>query len=183
MYLSEETFRKNNIRDQTDIHFYTSNPNLFPNCSKFAEALTPIAEAKGVTTHFKHIVKSVDGPNRRVTFNLEGEDVETDFDLLHLVPPQTAPAFMRDSPLAHANGFMDVDIGTLQSNKYDNVFGMGDVCNLPTAKTAAAVYSQAPVIAHNLLRVLENKSSNAKYNGYASCPLFVGDKKTYDDRI
>jgi len=30
MYLCEDTFRNNNVRDQTEVTFYTSVPNLFP---------------------------------------------------------------------------------------------------------------------------------------------------------
>ena len=142
MYLSEETFRNNGIRANCDVHFYTSVPNMFPNCEKFADALVPIAAGKSIDVHFQHTIKSVDGPNRTATFlNSDKEDVTVDFDLLHAVPPQTAHQFVRESPLAAATGFVDVDQWTLRHNKYPNVFALGDVANLPTAKTAAAIYS------------------------------------------
>jgi len=66
-----------------------------------------------------------------------------DFDFLHFAPPQTAPKFVRDSTLASDTpaGWLDVNINTLQHKKHSNIFGLGDVCNLPTAKTAAAVFS------------------------------------------
>jgi sulfide:quinone oxidoreductase len=89
MYLSEESWRKNGVRQNCDIHFYTSVGNMFPNCQKFADALYPLAQQKNIDVHFKHLIKSVDGPNRRVTFeNLDSNEmVTTDFDLLHVVPP------------------------------------------------------------------------------------------------
>ena len=106
-------------------------------------------------------------------------DVTTDFDLLHVVPPQTAHQFVRESPLAAGNGFVDVNQHTLRHNKYENVYALGDVANLPTAKTAAAVFSQAPVVTHNLITQhrQDQASSPVTYNGYSSCPLFVGDNK------
>ena len=107
----------------------------------------------------------------------DGEEVTIPFDLLHVVPPQTAPQFIRESSIAAETGFVDVDQFTLRSNKYPNVFALGDVANLPTAKTAAAVYSQSPVVAHNIVQVDQQKGTNATYAGYSSCPLFVGDKK------
>lgn len=67
--------------------------------------------------------------------------VETDFDLLHVVPPQTAPKNVRESPLAAASGMVDVKKETLQHNKFENVFALGDVANIPAAKTAAGVFS------------------------------------------
>ena len=59
------------------------------------------------------------------------------------------------------------------------MFGLGDSANLPTAKTAAGIFSQAPVLVHNLLATIANPSItlNASYNGYSSCPMFVGDSK------
>jgi eukaryotic sulfide quinone oxidoreductase len=88
------------------------------------------------------------------------------------VPPQKAQAFV--GPLAHADtGFVDVNKDTLQHNTYDNVFALGDIANLPTSKTAAAIFSQAPVVVQNLT----NLDKKVSYNGYSSCPVFVGDKK------
>lgn len=52
MYLSEETFRKNGVRAQSDIHFYTSAYNMFPNCAKYADKLAKIKDAKGITSHY-----------------------------------------------------------------------------------------------------------------------------------
>jgi sulfide:quinone oxidoreductase len=97
--------------------------------------------------------------------------VTSHFDLLHIVPPQRAHSFV--APLAADSGFVDVNKDTLRHNKYPNVFALGDVANLPTSKTAAAIFSQAPVVVHNLTNV----AKQANYNGYSSCPVFVGSKK------
>lgn len=42
MYLSEETWRKNGVRDNIDMHFFTSTPTMFP-VEKYGSALLPIA--------------------------------------------------------------------------------------------------------------------------------------------
>lgn len=66
----------------------------------------------------------------------------------------------------------------MQHNKYSNIYGLGDICNLPTAKTAAAVFSQTPVVVENIKRSMANKNSAmSTYDGYASCPIFVGGDK------
>jgi NADPH-dependent 2,4-dienoyl-CoA reductase/sulfur reductase-like enzyme len=103
--------------------------------------------------------------------------VETEFDLLHVVPPNTSHKFVRDSPLTSTGNFIDVDINTLQHPKYPNVFALGDCAATPTAKTSAAVFCQSPVVVNNLIKFADNKVLNAKYEGYSSCPLFVGDNK------
>lgn len=91
------------------------------------------------------------------------------------MPPQNAPDFLK--PIAAGNGYVDVDAATLRHNKYPNIFGIGDSANLPTAKTAAGVMSQAPILVHNMIKSIEGKEMNAKYDGYSSCPVFTGDKK------
>jgi len=156
MYLSEETFRKNGVRDQSDVHYYSAMHNMFPNCLKFSDALVPIAAEKNIDVHFKHLLKSIDKDNRVATYeNLDTEEkVEVDYDFLHIVPAQTAPDFIRSSSLAAANGWLDVDTATLQHNKFSNIFGLGDVSNLPTAKTAAGVFAQTPVVVNNILKEL-----------------------------
>lgn len=88
LYLSEQTFRQNKIRDLCDIHYFTSTPGMFP-VKKYGQALGEIAANKNISCHLQHLIKSVDGKNRTVTFeNLaNGEIVESEFDLLHIVPP------------------------------------------------------------------------------------------------
>ena len=105
------------------------------------------------------------------------ETVTQDYDMLHIVPPQTAPAFIRSSPLAHETGWLDVDINTLRHNRFSNIFGHGDVAHLPTPKTAGAIYSQTPVLVQNILHELGEASRGALYDGQSGCPIFCGDGK------
>jgi len=62
-----------------------------------------------------HELTSIDKDNRVATFTRmdNGDTVNQDFDMLHFVPPQSAPEFIRASPLAHETGWLDVNINTL----------------------------------------------------------------------
>ena len=97
------------------------------------------------------------------------------FDMMHLAPPQCAPDFIKNSPLASEEGWVDVNKGTMQHVKYANIFSLGDVSNLPTSKTGAAIRKQAPVVVENILKLIETSKLSAKeYKGYTSCPLVTG---------
>jgi sulfide:quinone oxidoreductase len=97
------------------------------------------------------------------------------FDMMHLAPPQCAPDFIKNSKLASETSWVGVDSQTLQHDKYKNVFALGDVSNLPTSKTGAAIRKQAPVVVANVLKLIEeSKLSKKNYNGYTSCPLVTG---------
>ena len=67
-----------------------------------------------------------------------------------------------------------MDPHTLQHKKYDNIFGVGDVTNVPTTKTFYGGLSQVAVVRHNLERRLNGLSLNARYDGYASATLYTG---------
>ena len=97
--------------------------------------------------------------------------------MIHVVPPQLAPDFVRASPLAGESGFVDVDQATLQHTRYPNIFSLGDACSAPNAKTAAAARKQAPVVAVNALAAFNHKPPVADYDGYGSCPLTVEQGK------
>ena len=59
-----------------------------------------------------------------------------------------------------------------------NVFGVGDITDLPTARTGAAIRKQAPTIVENLLMVMDKKEATYEgYDGYSSCPLVLSHNK------
>jgi sulfide:quinone oxidoreductase len=93
--------------------------------------------------------------------------------MLHVCPPQTAPDFVRVSPLADAAGWVDVEQHTLRHKSFANVWSLGDVMNAPNAKTAAAARKQAPTVAENVIADIAGRSAAAQYDGYGSCPLTV----------
>ena len=195
MYLADEHLRKTGIRDKTKVIFATPGTVIF-GVSPFKEELERICQKKGLIMKYSYAITKIDGEKKEAHFKLaqtgdnqcvlnedpeinekiEGEmSVVIPFEMLHLAPPQSAPDFIKKSPFANENGWMDVDINTLQSNKYKNVFGLGDVAALPTAKTGAAIRKQAPVVVGNILHLMEkNTLGDKKYDGYSSCPLVTG---------
>ncbi|MGH8518945.1 MAG: NAD(P)/FAD-dependent oxidoreductase [Panacagrimonas sp.] len=141
----------------------------------YAKALDEVVAEYGITARFGHALVAVDGPAKRATFEVRDAErisrVELPFDLLHVVPPQSAPDFIKQSSLADGGGWLSVDRHTLRHTQYANVFGLGDCTTTPNSKTAAAVRAQAPVVAQNLLSAMQGSAVVAKYDGYASCPL------------
>ena len=109
---------------------------------------------------------------KNVKVTIEGERCGIHYDMLHTAPPSVAPKFIQESPLVNEAKWLDVDKGTMQHNKYPNIFGLGDVAGLPTAKTGAAIRKQVPVVVTNIDRLITEKTlGNQTYNGYSSCPL------------
>ena len=172
MYLACDHWRRWGVLKDIEVEFRNAGPALF-GVADYVPALMSYVEKYGINLELGNNLVAVDGPAQVAVFKTAEGEVSTSFDMLHVVPPQVAPQFLADSPLAAESGFTDVDLHTLQHVRYPNVFGLGDAGGMPNAKTAAAARKQAPVVAVNALRQLDGKGPTAGYDGYGSCPLTV----------
>ncbi|TQN65333.1 Sulfide:quinone oxidoreductase [Colletotrichum shisoi] len=160
----------NNVSSPIKISFATGTPAMF-GVPKYSAKLEELRKKRGVEGLFQHDLTAVEGNTATFARPDGKERVTKQFDLLHVVPKMGPHAFVKDSPLADAAGFVDVDQATTRHTKYANVWSSGDASSLPTSKTAAAITSQAPILVSNLLRSLDGKEPEPKYDGYTSCPL------------
>lgn len=177
MYLSADHWQREGRLKDIEVAFYNAGPVLF-GVKEYVPPLMDYVQRYGIDLNFKHNLTAIDGPAKKAWFTRTDEDGKTEtlersFDMIHVCPPQTAPDFVRVSPLADAAGWVDVDQSTLRHKSFDNVYSLGDAMNAPNAKTAAAARKQAPVVAQNLLYDMGHTRYQAHYDGYGSCPLTV----------
>ncbi|KAL4237534.1 hypothetical protein ACF0H5_002248 [Mactra antiquata] len=179
MYLADEYWRKHGVRDKTDIYYQTSLPKIF-GVPKYAERLAKVADRKNITVNTRRGLVSVDSTKKVATFDLldseTGEQESFNYDFLHVSPPMSAPDVFKNSTssiIDPATGFLEVNKETLQHVKHDNIFGLGDCTNLPTAKTAAAIGCQNKILTTSLRQVMAGKTPDGQYDGYSACPLIT----------
>ena len=131
---------------------------------------------------FAHKLISVDAENKKAEFDVTDADGKVtretqSYDFLHVVPTMSAHSYVAESGLAFTEGdqkgWLAVNKETLQHLKFSNIFGIGDVTGVPNSKTGAAIRSQYPIVAANLLSVMKDEAPEEKYNGYSSCPLIT----------
>ena len=187
MYLAESAFKKQGVRDKAKVVFATNGGVIF-GIKPVKETLMKVVNRKNINLKFGHNLVEIDpkekiawyelGDNKGEHNDLDVETIEKDgrvgikYDFLHTAPPSVAPEFVKESGLTNEAGWMDVDQYSLQHKKYKNIFGIGDVAALPTAKTGAAIRKQVPVVIDNLEKLKKgNEHFDKKYNGYSSCPL------------
>jgi sulfide:quinone oxidoreductase len=175
MYLAADYFRKHNTLKDIQIEYWSGGTRLF-GVEKYEKTLLNVCKRSNIQLIFFQKLVEIDGENKRAKFIGFGEsnkDVETwvEFDMIHVTPPQSAPDFVKESSLANATGWVDVNKNTLQHVRYADIFSLGDASGLPTSKTGAAIRKQAPVCVANVLSHLKGEALKASYNGYTSCPL------------
>ena len=195
MYLAADYFRKKGLDKKTNVVFASPGSVIF-GVKVIAETLMKVIHRYNI--HYKPFYAPVKiDPDKKIAYfkniapadnkcvvnegnvlgeRMQGESViEIPFDFLHLAPPQVAPEFVRKSGLCNEAGWLNVDINSLQHKTHPNIFGLGDVAALPTAKTGAAIRKQVPVVVDNILKLLAHKpADNKSYDGYSSCPLVTG---------
>jgi sulfide:quinone oxidoreductase len=178
MWLACDYWRKKGILDKCDVHFVSGGTILF-GVPEYRKTLEEKVKEYGVKVHLKQTITAIDGIKKTLAF--EGPDEngtlvkqEIKFDLCHVVPPQSAPDFVKTSPLADPSqplGWVEVNKYTFKHTRYPNVFSCGDACNAPASRTGAAIRKQAPVMVDHILAYINHTVSDKKYNGYSACPI------------
>ncbi|MCX4238778.1 MULTISPECIES: NAD(P)/FAD-dependent oxidoreductase [Streptomyces] len=174
-YLAADHWRRRKVLDDIRIVLVIPDPTMFK-VPAWSRVLEKVAARYGIEVRLRSEMTAVDGDAREVTItdHTNGTKEIIGYDLLHAVPPQSAPDWVQAGPLADPaspQGFVAADKYTLQHPSYAEAFALGDVANLPTSKTGAAIRKQAPVVAGNLLDVMNGRSPSHRYDGYTSCPL------------
>jgi len=180
-YLAADHLRRQGILDSCDIHFTSPVPAMF-GIPYFAKALVKVADGYGIHKDLLHKLIKVDGEAKKATFEIvdgehKGDTKEVHFDMLHVTPHQTPPAFLHGSTISNAAGYVEVHQHTLQHIKYPNIFALGDAGSTPNSKTAAAVRKQAPTVVQNIKNLIAGLALEESYDGYASCPLVTARGK------
>ncbi len=182
MYLAADCFRRRGIEEKSRVIFGSAGKVIF-GVKPFAAVLEQVVKRYGIDTRFQHNLTEVRGEKNEAVFMRTREDgtleeVVLPYDILHVCPPQSAPDFIKRSPLAWQDGgtkgWVKAHKHTLQHPEHPEVFALGDASDLPTSRTGAAIRKQAPVLVENLLAVMAGRAPTAMYDGYASCPLTTG---------
>ncbi len=177
MYLSCSEWEHQRVLKNIQVDFHNAGGVLF-GVADFVPPLMAYVKRYNAHLHFNSTLVAIDGPAKRAWFEEKDASgnavqIEKSFDFIHVTPPQTAPDFVKESPLANAEGWVDVNQVTLQHNRYPNIFSLGDASSSPNAKTAAAARKQIVVVAENLLALRSGRELPTQYDGYGSCPLTV----------
>ncbi len=174
LYLADDAFRKQKVRDKSKLIFCSAAPGIFP-VKKYAATLNQVIARKELDMRYQTKLVELRPELKEAVFESpDGDQSVLSYDMIHVTPPMGAPDFIKSSTISDAGGWVDVNMHTLQHKTYKNIFGLGDCTNSPNSKTAAAIRSQTPVVVSNLILAMAGQEGKAAYDGYASCPLVTG---------
>lgn len=180
-FITEDYLTRRGTRSKSEVVYNSNNKALF-SVPIVSEKVRMLYQERGIAVNYERVLTAIDPGRRIATFATPGGAEEQPYDFIHVIPPMRAPEAVRNSPLPWtadkqkawaAEGWMEVDKGTLRHLRYPNVFGLGDIAGVPKGKTAASVKWQVPVAVDHLVAQIAGRSSSALYTGYTSCPLIT----------
>jgi len=174
-YMAADYWRSQSRQNDIRVVLVLPTPAMF-GVPVYAKELKRVADGYGIEVRLSSEVVEVDSANREVIVkDLVADTKERlEYDMMHIAPPQSAPDWIKASPLADPNdprGYVEVNRHTLVHSRFPNIIALGDAGSTPNSKTGAAIRKQAPVAVANAKLALAEKAPNAFYSGYASCPL------------
>ncbi len=154
MYLADDVFQATSgVGVNSRVIFCTALAQLYP-VKAYNATVERVAARRGIETRMLHNMIEVRAEEQVAVFEVRAEA----------------------SPLAieGPGGWVEVNKHSCQHRRFADVFALGDVSSLPTAKSLAAIRGQAPVLVANLLAFLDGRPLAAHYDGYTACPLITG---------
>lgn len=170
VFLADAYFHEIGIRDKIDITYVTPLPGAFtkPQATKM---LSGLLEEKNIRVIPEFYLEKVDNKEKKI-ISYDGQEVS--FDLLTIVPVNMGNDLIERSGLGDDLNFVPTDKHTLRSEKYENIFVLGDAADIPTSKAGSVVHFAAEVLLENLLSAIDGRPLHAKFDGHANCYIETG---------
>ncbi|MHA7264756.1 NAD(P)/FAD-dependent oxidoreductase [Arthrobacter sp. TMN-37] len=190
MYLACDYWRDQGVLDDIRVVLVVPTPTVFGMALIDEELNRKIAEY-GIELRCSSELAEVDPDGRSVLVRdtVTGTSERLSYDVLHAVPPQSAPDWLKASALPapeDAGGFVEVDPETLQHPRFSRIWSLGDAAATRNSKSGAALRKQTTVLAKNLKAVRKGKKPTSKYDSYSACPFTVSRSTVvfseFDDR-
>ncbi len=173
VFLADDYFRKNGIRDAVDLTFVTPLPGAFTK-PVAASALGDMLGSRNIKLEADYMIESVDEDASAL---MSYDEREIPFDLLVTIPVNMGAEYIARSGLGDELNHVPVDKHTLLSTKHDNIFAIGDAANLPTSKAGAVAHFQMDLFPDNFVKHVNGEAMPESFDGHATCFIESGKGK------
>jgi sulfide:quinone oxidoreductase len=170
IFMADHFFTKKGIRDKVKLSFVTPLSGAFtkPIATRM---LSDLLEQKNINIIPDFYLERVDNEKKVL---VSYDDKEIPFDLLTIVPVNMGSEVIARSGLGDDLNFVPTNKHTLQSEKYENIFVLGDAANLPTSKAGSVAHFSADVLFENLMSAIDGDPLTASFDGHANCYIETG---------
>lgn len=169
-FLADEFFVKKGIRDKVNIYFSTPLPGAFTK-PKATKMLGELLKEKNIQIIPDFYLERVDDENKKIV-SYDGREIS--FDLLTIIPVNMGAQWVGRSGMGDDLNYIATDKHTLRSEKWENIFVLGDASNIPTSKAGSVVHFASEILYENILSAIEGRPLLAKFDGHSNCYIETG---------
>jgi len=173
LFLADWFFHERGIRDKVDITFVTPLPGAFTK-PRASMILGGMLEDKGVKLEPEFAIMEVDNGKQVIR---SYDEREIPYDLLVTIPTNMGAEVIGRSGMGNELNFVPVNKNTMQSEKWENVWLIGDASNAPASKAGSVAHFMLEVVVENILRHMEGLEPLPKFDGHANCFIESGFEK------
>ena len=173
LMLADWFFHERGIRDLVELIYATPLPGAFtkPTASKL---LGDLLAQKGITVETEFMVEHVDPVAKKI---ISYDEREISYDLLISIPLNKGADVVGKSGLGDELNFSPVNKYTLLSDKFANIFVLGDASNAPASKAGSVAHFAVDLFGENFVRYTEGQSLLPTFDGHANCFIESGYNK------
>lgn len=172
-FLADSFFKDKEMRDQVEITYVTPLDGAFTK-PVAANRLGNMLEDRKIAIETDFYIERIDNDAKEI---VSFDERAIPFDLLVTVPLNKGADYIARSGLGDELNYVGVDKATFQSNKWENIFAIGDAADLPISKAGSVAHFAVEVFTKNFLEHIDGKEMTHEFDGHANCFVEAGDNK------
>jgi len=175
IFMADWFFAKKGCRDNIEIEFVTPNTGIFtkPIATK---VMTATAEEKQILVTPNFDLSTVNTKEKYIE-SARGDKI--DYDLFISTMPNLGAEYIENSGMGDGMGYVLTDHHTLQAEKYENIYVVGDATNVPTSKAGSVAHYEADIIVENIILEIDGKEPKPSFDGHSTCFIVSGYDKAF----
>lgn len=175
LLLADWYFTKKGMRDRVDLVFATPLPGAFtkPVASKI---LGELLEKRNIIVEPEFMIERAEPDEKKI---VSYDEREVPYDLLVSIPLNKGADVVGKSGLGDELNFSPVNKHTFLSDKFDNIFVLGDASNAPTSKAGSVAHFAIDTWGENFMNYIQGKELEPTFDGHANCFIESGFGKGF----
>jgi len=173
MFLADWYFTQRGIRNKVDLTYATPLPGAFtkPTCSIM---LADVLKRKNINIVPEFNLMEVDNDKQVIR---SYDETEVPYDVFVSIPLNKGSDVIKRSGMGDSLNFIPTNKHTLQTDKYPNIFIIGDAGNVPASKAGSVAHFMLDILEANLLSHMKGQEMTASFDGHANCFIESGYDK------
>ncbi len=165
LLLADWYFHQRGIRERVELIYATPLDGAFTK-PVAAKRLGSLLERKGIKIEPEFMIEHADPDAKKI---VSYDEREVPYDLLVSIPLNKGADVIGKSGLGDELNFSPVNKNTLLSDRYDNIFALGDASNIPASKAGSVAHYAIDLFGENFVRYTRGEELVPNFDGHANC--------------